>query len=62
MKLHKFNSRKLVYYYGNEKVVELPEYKYNDESIRGVWVSNVVNIDTPIMEDIESYQAYLKNM
>ena len=62
VKLHKFNSRKLVYYYGNEKVVELPEYKYNDESIRGVWVSNVVNIDTPIMENIESYQAYLKNM
>ena len=52
MKLHKFNSRKLVYYYGDKKCVELPEFKYDDNSVRGVWVSNIVNIDTPVMKDV----------
>lgn len=62
MKLHKYNSRQLVYYYGKEQAVEIPEYKHNEEGVRGVWVSNVVNIDTPIMKDTESYQTYLKDM
>ncbi len=62
VKLHKYNSRNLVYYYGKKEVVEIPEYHHNEEGIRGVWVSNVVNIDTPKMTDIESYQTYLKEM
>ena len=62
MKLHKFNSEELVCYYGSTKPVTLPEYKFNKKEVRGVWVSNVMNIDTPVMTDVESYQEYLVNM
>ena len=61
-KLKKFNQEEYVYYYGNEKVVELPEYSYNEKAVRGIWVSNVMNIDTPIMKDVESYKEYLVKM
>ena len=53
-KLKKFNQEEYVYYYGNEKVVELPEYVHNEKAVRGIWVSNVMNIDTPVMESVES--------
>ena len=33
-KLKKFNQEEYVYYYGNEKVVELPEYSYNEKIIK----------------------------
>ena len=55
-KLKKFNQEEYVYYYGNEKVVELPEYVHNEKAVRGIWVSNVMNIDTPVMESVESYK------
>jgi len=62
MKLHQYNKRTLVHYYNSKEAVELPEYKYNDSKMRGVWVSNVANIDTPIMKDVESYKEYLVKM
>ncbi|MBQ8292900.1 MAG: family 10 glycosylhydrolase [Bacilli bacterium] len=62
MKLKKYASEEYVYYYGNQEVVELPEYTYRDSDVRGVWVSNVVNIDTPKMVDVESYKQYLVDM
>lgn len=62
MKLHKFNQRALVKYYGGKVAVEIPEYKYDENYIKGIWVSNVANIDTPIMKDVESYKDYLVKM
>ena len=62
MKLHKFNSEELVCYYNSTKPVSLPNYEYKEDYVRGVWVSNVVNIDTPKMKDIESYKEYLVKM
>ena len=62
MKLHKFNSEELVCYYKSTKPVDLPNYEYNEKYVRGVWISNVVNIDTPIMQDVESYKEYLVKM
>lgn len=62
MKLHKFNSEELVCYYKSTKPVDLPNYEYNPNYVRGVWISNVVNIDTPRMTDVESYKEYLVKM
>ena len=62
MKLHKFNSEELVCYYNSTKPVSLPNYEYKEDYVRGIWVSNVVNIDTPKMKDIESYKEYLVKM
>lgn len=62
MKLNKFNSKELVCYYGTTEPVKLPQYKLDENKTRGVWVSNVVNIDTPVMTDIESYKEYLVKM
>ena len=62
MKLHQYNKRALVHYFGSKEAVEIPEYKYNDKYVKGVWVSNVANIDTPIMKSIEEYKEYLIKM
>lgn len=62
MKLHKYGQRGLVKYYGQNKAVEIPPFSFNEQYVRGVWVSNVANIDTPIMKDIESYKEYLVKM
>ena len=62
MKLHKFNKRALVKYYGGKIPVDIPEYQYNDKYLKGVWVSNVANIDTPKTLDKDEYQAYLVKM
>ncbi len=62
MKLNKYNSEEFVRYWHNNEIVELPEYKFKEEDVRGVWVSNVVNIDTPKGLSIPEYKEYLINM
>lgn len=62
MKLKKYQSDEYVYFYGNEEIVDLPEYEYHEKDVRGVWVSNVANIDTPKMADAASYKQYLVEM
>ena len=62
MKLKKFNSEELVCYYHSTLPVKLPDYKFNEKGIRGVWVSNVANIDTPKTTNKEEYQDYLVKM
>ena len=62
MKLKKFNSQELVCYFGTTEPIKLKDYQYHEDCIRGVWVSNVANIDTPKMKDIASYQEYLVKM
>ena len=44
-------------------MVTLPElYEKRPNDVRGVWVSNVANIDTPIMKEKTEYQEYLQKM
>lgn len=62
MKLKKFNSEELVCYYHSTLPVKLPDYKFNEKGIRGVWVSNVANIDTPKTINAEEYKDYLVKM
>ena len=62
MKLKKFNSEELVFYYHSTLPVKLPDYKFNEKGIRGVWVSNVANIDTPKTINAEEYKDYLVKM
>lgn len=62
MKLKKFNSEELVCYYHSTLPVKLPDYKFNEKGIRGVWVSNVANIDTPKTTNKEEYKDYLAKM
>lgn len=62
-KLKKFQSEEYVTYYDSDEVVMLPgKYEKHLEDVRGVWVSNVANIDTPIMKEITEYQEYLQKM
>lgn len=63
IKLKKYQSDEFVTYYDSDEVVTLPEkYEKRPNDVRGVWVSNVANIDTPIMKEISEYQEYLKKM
>lgn len=62
MKLNKYQSEDIVKYWENNEPIELPKYKFNEKDVRGVWVSNVANIDTPKGLSTSDYQAYLKKM
>lgn len=62
MKLNKYQSDELVKYWENQEPIELPQYKFNPQEVRGVWVSNVANIDTPKGKSIDEYKVYLQKM
>ncbi len=56
MKLNKFiEPNEPINYLNTNKQIIIPE-KYLQKEIRAVWVSNVVNIDLPTVENIEEYQ------
>jgi uncharacterized lipoprotein YddW (UPF0748 family) len=61
MKLFKFISGEPIYYYNTFKQVEIP-CNYFKKPFRAMWVSNVVNIDLPTVEDIEKYQKEVIKM
>ena len=58
MKLNKYQSEELVKYWENGEPIEIPEYQQKDE-VRGVWVSNVANIDTPRGLPMDEYKSHL---
>ncbi len=62
MKLYRMNSSETIKYYGGNEEIDIPEYIYKKDDVRGVWVSNVANIDTPKGLSIEDYQDYLRKM
>lgn len=62
MKLYKYNQDETVKYWDTQEEIDIPEYKFNEKDVRGVWVSNVANIDTPSNLGKEEYQEYLRNM
>ena len=62
MKLYKYNQDETVKYWDTQEEIDIPEYKFNEKDVRGVWVSNVANIDTLSNLGKEEYQEYLRNM
>ncbi len=61
MKLFKYTDKELICYYKTDRQVNIPE-QYNEKPFRAMWVSNVVNIDLPTVEDIVTYQKKIKEM
>lgn len=61
MKLYKYQTKEPVFYFNTKKQVKIP-MKYNEKPIRGMWVSNVNNIDLPTTEDIENYRIKVIEM
>mgnify|MGYP000212266132 CR=1 FL=1 len=56
MKLQKFTNQDPIYYYNTNEQVQIPD-TYQEKPFRAMWVSNVVNIDLPTVEDIEKYKS-----
>ena len=57
MKLHLYkNNQQPIYYYDTQTVVEIPAKVKNTKPFRAMWVSNVANIDFPVLDNIEDYQ------
>lgn len=62
MKLKKNHSKEYLKYWHNNEPINIGRYHFDKKAIRGVWVSNVANIDTPKGLPMEEYQQYLKDM
>lgn len=63
MELRKYQNDDLVRYWDTKEPIEIPSsYTFRENEVRGIWVSNVANIDTPKGLPVEEYQAYLKQM
>ncbi|MDL2292064.1 family 10 glycosylhydrolase [Acholeplasma sp. OttesenSCG-928-E16] len=56
MKLFYFKDKeKPVCYYNTDKQVIIPD-EYKEKELRGIWVSNVLNIDMPTTKDLKKYE------
>ena len=63
MKLNKFTQPgENVKYWHNQEEIDIPEFKYNENDLRGAWVSNVANIDTPRGLPVDEYKAALNKI
>lgn len=62
MKLCKYNTDEVIRYWDTQEEIDIPEYQFKKDDVRGVWVSNVANIDTPKGLSIAEYQDYLRKM
>lgn len=63
MKLKSFlKENENVKYLDNNEEIDIPNYVYHEDDIRGAWVSNVSNIDTPKCNDVEAYKESLKKI
>lgn len=58
MKLARYAKEYLKYRHNGEEI-NIPRFKFNENDIRGVWISNVANIDTPKGVSAEEYKAHL---
>ncbi len=62
MKLFYYKDKeKPICYYNTNKQIEIPN-TFNLKPFRGMWVSNVANIDLPILEDEQSYKEKINRM
>lgn len=62
MKLNKYQTNETLKYWDNQVEIDIPEYVFKEENIRGIWVSNVANIDMPRGLECEALKEYLANM
>ncbi len=62
MNLKKYQSDEYVRYWESKEIVNIPEYKFKPQEVRGVWVSTVANIDTPKGLSVGEYKKYLTEM
>ena len=60
-KLYSYVSKQPIYYYNTKKIVEIPE-TYQEKEVRGLWVSNVGNIDLPVLTDEATYKKELHRL
>ena len=58
MKLKRYTPDYLKYWHNKEEI-DIPEFKFREEDVRGCWISNVANIDTPKGLSVEDYKAHL---
>ena len=62
MKLFKYkHPDEPIYYFQTNHQIEIPE-TFNLKDFRAMWVSNVLNIDLPTVEDIDTYQRKVIEM
>lgn len=61
MKLTKFRSNEPINYLGTDKQIDIPE-TYIEKPVRGMWVSNVNNIDLPVIKDGANYKLEITKM
>lgn len=62
MDLKKYKDNEYIHYWNSDEIVNIPEFKFNENEVRGVWVSTVANIDVPKGLQIKEYQEYLTKM
>ena len=62
MKLKKNHSKEYLKYWHNNEPINIGRYHFNKNDIRGVWVSNVANIDTPRGLPVDEYKAALNKI
>ena len=58
MKLKRYTPEYLKYWHNKEEI-DIPEYRFREDDVRGCWISNVANIDTPKGLSIEEYKNHL---
>ena len=58
---HQNETKDIVVHFGTQDPVEIPT-TYHKKEVRAFWVSNVVNIDLPTVEDIDDYQKRIIRM
>ena len=60
MKLKRYTPDYLKYWHNKEEI-DIPEFRFRESDVRGCWISNVENIDTPRGVSAEEYISILKS-
>ncbi len=58
MKLKRYTPDYLKYWHNKEEI-DIPEFRFREDDVRGCWISNVANIDTPKGLNVDDYKAHL---
>ena len=58
MKLKRYTPDYLKYWHNKEEI-DIPEFRFREDDVRGCWISNVANIDTPKGLSVDDYKAHL---
>lgn len=58
MKLQR-HTVEYIKYWHNKEEIDIPEYVFKENDVRGCWISNVANIDTPNNLEKDDYKKYL---